>query len=711
MLRQLGTFFSIALLATPTVLPVLLSPKAAIAQTSTPRRIPKQCDVKQDFTNRLATLFSEARDATNEQGKTQESMTKLGQALAYLPQISDTQSRAYFVNFWNSVYADVGYWSKLTQQVKGQRLESSYLPLLDRYVELLDSLPSGYSYLKTVSLADLALQYHTIGYSQKSMTVFAKSRQASQSIQGEIFKGKALMYIAQKHFDTSQLTATGELLDRALQSLQQVPSDQARYTYDPLVNLAQIYAQLGNETQAEQIAAALPTNPDYQSSAWKSIAQALIEAQELDRAEQITSTLRNTHHRADLLGKLAVAYYSSNLTQSNQLFDRALQTLPEGDPIAVETLIEQYLEVGQFDSALELGQARLNSSILSDTMKSVVLAYAKAGQTEKVQQLLSEEITRILAEPEEGWRDASFDLLIPLAAQAQQFDWILQQYPQLPLSWRSSRPTLLPTVVAEYAKTGQWETVRQWVDGASTIDTPLSGTYMLAALAREAYNAGNREWANDIFDRAFRAANALEPPDLKADGLGEIALAYAQTGQEEPSLNVLSQAILAAKQTHPETSASVLDTLSWRFQKAQQWLGVFQIGMNYPSVIPKLAEQNRAGLVQQALESLPDAASKTQGLLLWANHFWNIQERDKALPLLDKALQLAKTVPGDESIVDRLGAEGGTIIEMQNDRGSLIEAVAVEYALWGEFDKAYTTATLLQDETTRNNVLRRLNCR
>lgn len=714
MLRQLKLLLSISTIATTTLNPLLFSHEKAIAETYTTTRSSRICNIKTDISNRISTVLVEARDAT-EQGKTQEAIAKLNEAIAFLPQVTDAQTRSYFVNLWNSVYEDVGYWSKLTDQVKDQQLQSSFISILDQYVGLLDSLPSGYSYLKTISLADIATQYAALGQPQKSITVFNKSRQASQSIRGEIFRAKALIFITQKALASGQITATSELLDRSLQLLQQVPVDQTRYTYAPLISLAELYARVGNDSKAQQIALSLPKNPDYQSSALKLIALAYLQSQKLDRAEQIAPTIANLSDRSLVFGQLAVSYAQTDPTQSNQLFELALQSIPDGDLMAVETLVERYLEVEQLDLALEFAQARLNPSILSEVMKSIVLAYADAGKTEQVTQLLSEELTNILSQPEDGWLYSSLDLLMSLAVQAQQFDWIVQKYPQLPQDWRNSRDTFLATATTEYAKTGQWEMVRQWVNQATAVDTPLSGTYMLAALAREAYNAGNKQWAMEIFQQAFLAANALSTPDGKAFGLGEIALAYAQTGQEEPSVNVLSQAILAAQQAPKEISPSLLDTLFFRFQQAQQWIGAFQIAVNTQSgnvllIIPELAKRDRAGLVQQAIDSLPIASLKTQGLLLWAKHFWNIQKRDLALPLLDQALRLARTVPGDESIVDRLGPDGGTIIEMDNDRGSLIEAIAVEYALWGEFDRAWQTANLLQDSTTRNAVLNRLNC-
>lgn len=714
MLRQLKLLLSISTIATTTLIPFLLSHKVAIAQTSAATRSSRICNIHTDVANRISTVFVEARDAT-EQGNTQEAIAKLNEAMAFLPQVTDAQTRSYFVNLWNSIYEDVGYWSKLTDQVTNKPVQSSLISILDQYVRLLDSLPSGYSYLKTISLADIATQYAALGQPQKSITVFNKSRQASQNIQGEIFRAKALIFITQKALASGQITATSEFLDRSLQLLQQVPSDQARYTYSPFISLAELYAKVGNESKAQQIALSLPKNPDYQSSALKLISLAYLQSQKLDQAEQLASTIANLADQSLVFGQLAVAYAQTDPTKSNQLFELALQSIPDGDLMAVETLVKRYLEVGQLDLALEFAQSRLNPSILSEVMKSIVLAYTKAGQTEKVTQLLSEELTNILSQPEDGWLYSSLDLVMSLAVQAQQFDWIVQKYPQLPQDWRNSRDTFLATATTEYAKTGQWETVQQWVNQATAVDTPLSSVYMRAALAREAYNAGNQQWAIEIFQQAFQAANSLETHDSKAFGLGEISLAYAQTGQEEPSLNVLSQAILAAQQAPKEISSSLLDSLFFRFQQAQQWIGAFQISVNTQSgnllvIIPELAKRDRAGLVQQAIDSLPIASLKTQGLLLWAKHFWNIQKREQALPLLAQALQFSKTVPGDESIVDHLGLDGGTIIEMDNDRGSLIEAIAVEYALWGEFDKAWQTVNLLQDSTTREAVFKRLNC-
>jgi hypothetical protein len=120
--------------------------------------------------------------------------------------------------------------------------------------------------------------------------------------------------------------------------------------------------------------------------------------------------------------------------------------------------------------------------------------------------------------------------------------------------------------------------------------------------------------------------------------------------------------------------------------------------------------QNRFDIATAIVPQSTVANGQTQLLLAIAQRYTDLKQSDKALPFLAEAFKVAQTIPGDESQFDRLGAEGGTVIEMENDRGSLIEAIAVQYARMKQPTQAVKVANTLQDQKTREQALEKVKC-
>ena len=83
---------------------------------------------------------------------------------------------------------------------------------------------------------------------------------------------------------------------------------------------------------------------------------------------------------------------------------------------------------------------------------------------------------------------------------------------------------------------------------------------------------------------------------------------------------------------------------------------------------------------------------------------------DKALPLLAQAFQVAQTIPGKESEVMRFGTDGLTVVDREDDRGSLLNVIALQYAHFKQFDQAFKVANTLQEKELREQTIGRIQC-
>ena len=101
---------------------------------------------------------------------------------------------------------------------------------------------------------------------------------------------------------------------------------------------------------------------------------------------------------------------------------------------------------------------------------------------------------------------------------------------------------------------------------------------------------------------------------------------------------------------------------------------------------------------------------KTQLLLAIARRYAELKQSQKALPILAQAFQIAQTIPGDESEFDRLGTDGSTVIPIETDRGSLTEAIAVQYAQLNRMTEALKVANTLKEKSTREEALQKVRC-
>ncbi|MBW4540991.1 MAG: hypothetical protein KME43_17915 [Myxacorys chilensis ATA2-1-KO14] len=700
------------------------------------------CNPDQTLESKVIIPLEQARNALDAKNG-DLTIGALQEGLAIAPQLSNSQIQAGLIEQWflETNGYPVSRFERLMQLMNRPQQPAQLELLLDQFLQLANRLTPGTSYIKTRGLAAIARQYTALSQPQKATIALSQARQTSRLIRGAVFSANALIEVAQGYAAIAQPQPTQEILAQVEQALQQIPantSESIKVTI--LERMAAIYAQIGNYATAQQIATRIPKNSDSQSIALRGIAEAYITAQKLQAAEQINLAIAAPSQKVPVLGQLAVAYSAKQPSKATQLFRQALQ-LAQSPTVArdmvlqeslLKGLVNAHLQVGQRDEALQL--TRLLKTSQTEAFKSVIAAYRQAGQTTKVKQLLSERL-RAIPGNNQPWSQIDIWELLQIAVGAKQFDWIGTEWTRISGIDYGLHDWQIVNMATVYAETAPYEQAVQWVNQLPLDNRPLSRIRSLAAIALTMHRSGNVTLANqllkqtqqriDVLDRANRAKIEREGGDLfdrdrfKPQALAAIALVYAQTNQAEfrPLLKQVSQ--LDVNMSDPAI-APPADNPFAVFMEAEQYVGAFQLAQDtkdqgiregrLQSSATALLKQNRFDLVLPVVNQLTSANNKTALLLAIAQRYGELQQLDRAMPILAQAVRVAQIIPGEESQVDRFGLDGATVLESSTDRGSFLEAIAVQYAQFKQPAEALKVANLLQEKQTREAALQAVRC-
>lgn len=707
------------------------------------------CNPEELLQSRVIIPLEQARTAL-ENKKGESALGSLQEALPIALQLRDTRMPSDVLQQW-LLDANEGYpttrFQRLMQQVDVQNQSAQIQSVLEQLLQLTSRLTPKTSYVKTRSLAAIARQYGMLGQSQLAMRQLELARVAAGSIQGAIFTANGLLDVAEGYAAIPQPQKALSVLAQIEPVIQKIPPN----TEEPLKfiileRMAATYAQAGDYAKAQQIAARLPKNSDSQSVAQRGIVQAYIAAQNLKMAEQMTSAIASPSQQVPALGKLAVAYHQvGQLDKAAQLLRQAVQLAqsPEvvRDPILqdalVKGLVDAHLQVGQRDEALKLAQSSLGTS-KEEALKTVLIAYSKAGQTNRVEQWLSDQLSTIRSNPNDWEQKLYIGNLLQTAIETQQFEWIRQQWSQfsaidhgyLLQDWQ------VVNMATAYAQMGQHQKALQWVQQLPLDNRQVLRIKLLAAIALKADQSGATEWANGLLQQSLQTIDPMvvayqermereggdlfERDRIKPQALAAIAVVYAQMGQAETTRQLLQQVIQLDVNMSDPAIAPPSDNPFAVFMEAQQYVGALQIAQGtkdsgiresrLQGSATALLKQNRFDLVLPVVEQITVPNNKTQLLLATTQRYSELQQVDKALPLLAQAFQVAQTIPGEESEVMRFGADGLTVVDREDDRGSLLNAIALQYAQFKQFDQAFKVANTLQEKQLREQTIGRIQC-
>ncbi|MEP0871426.1 hypothetical protein NDA01_16580 [Trichocoleus desertorum AS-A10] len=712
------------------------------------------CNLASPQDNEVLTLLDQARielDNRNTEAATRYLQAAFPNAL----QLSNAGKAELIQQWLLDPYEghSVSRLQRLMQQAETQKSSASMRPLLDQLLQLTNRLTASHSFVKTRGLAAIAHHYVNLGQPQQAKLALSQAQQAARSIQGPIFTAQALTDVAAGYAALSSSSAASKnqaqtaqaVLAQVEQAIKQIPPNTSESLQAALwPRLAAIYAQIGDYAKANQTVARLPKNSESQSFAQRGVVEAYIAAQNLSTAEQLTQAIATPVQKGLALGKLAVGYSQAKQPQkATQLLRQAVQLAQSPtaglDAITQDALlkaiVESYLQVGQRDEAFQLAKTALKGS-QTEAIRAVAIAYAQAGQNNSVRQLLSERLRTIEAMPPSWDRQLVSPSLLQLVMDTQQFEWVRQEWPRLAALDYGLQDDRVVKMATAYAQSGQHHQALQWAKELPISDRPLLQVKLMTAIAREAHRQGETQWANELLQQTLQSldpllrayderikregGDLLERDRFKPQSLALVALVYAQSNQAEPTRRLLQQVSqLDVNMSDPAIAPPDPNPFAL-FMATEQYVGALQLAQatknpeiriaRLQSSATALLKQNRFDLVLPVVDQITAADRKTQMLLAIAQRYGELQQVDKALPILAQAFRVAQSISGEESRVDRFGTDGATVMEASDDRGSLIEAIAVQYARFQQPTQALKVANTLQAKETREQALQAVKC-
>ena len=623
------------------------------------------------------------------------------------------------------------------------------LSTLVQFSQIASRLPLDYSYVKTRSFAAIAHQYTVLnpGQNQQALQALEQARQAARSIQGEIFTANALIDVAETYALIDDKASAQAVLIQIEAAVEKIPPNSSESLKGEILQrVATAYAQIGDFTKAQDIAARLPDQNELQSIALRGIVEGLIKLQQLSEAEASAQSISAPTQRILAFEKLAIAYQNANQpTKADRLIGQAQQlaetdnSLPNRE-FVLKGLAETYLQLGQRDAALQIAKNSLTFWQL-EVMRSVMTAFRQAGQNDVVESWLSEQLSNVETTSEYWEQQSNLTGLVSQAIATQQFEWISKEWSRIAAinsgAWLYDGQMV--EAATAYASTGQTEQAAAWVKQLPLATRPVLRVQSLAAIALNAYRSGQTDSANSLMEETLQSVDALvadyqsqpldhleEASQIKSGAFTALAVVYSQMGQTDLMSQLLQEVGKTDKSiTNPYIGGSSEQPFEV-FWDAKQYVGALQIAQATSAESTEgkdvrdsrlrvsassLLQQDRFDLALPVVDQLTQDSSKILLLLAIAQRYGELRQTDIALPFVDKAFQLAQTIPGEESQFDYAGADGTTEIPIESDRGSFLEAIALQYAQLKQSDRAVQVANRLQEASLRQQVLQAVRCK
>lgn len=740
MIRSVQSALLLSVLAIAPLENMLNPAYSALAQTPA---VAATCDANVPLQNQLGMIEEQARSALEQSNQT-EALQSLQEALAIAIQIQNTRLQAELLQRWlldNTEGYPTTRWQRLTQNIDQQDQPAQLQTVLGQFLQIANRITTSHSFIKTRSLAAIARHYAALepSQTQQSVQVLEQARQAARFIRGEVFTANALIDVAESYALIDDTTSAQTVLMQVEQAVQQIPPGTSELLKLVIIQrMATTYAQIGDFTTARQIADRLPAQSEIQSFALQGIVEGYIAASDLTQAEALAQSISAITHQIRAFEKLAIAYHNTNqpdkaeqwISQARQLAEPSI-SLPNPE-FTLRNLVETHLQLGQRDEALQLVQTSFNSPP-PEVIKSVMLAFSQAGQNNVVESWLSERLSDIEAISDSWEQSLYLGDVFRLAIATQQFEWIGKEWSRIAAINYGPQDQQMVEIATAYAASGQHVEAAEWAQQLPLASRPILRVRLLAAIALKAYQAGETRWANDLLQQTLQSVDSLaadyqrqfpedltQSPLIKPNALTAIAVVYSQTGQTDLMRQLLQQVSQLDPSITDPSFGGPVDQSFAVFMDAQQYVGALQLAQataesdvrqsRLQMSATALLQQDRFDLALPVVDQLTQDGSKTQLLLAIAQRYGELQQVDAALPILDRAFQFAQTIPGEESQVDRLGAEGGTIIDRTDDRGSILEAIALQYAQLGQGDRARQVVNQLQEARLRAQVMQSVQC-
>ena len=708
-------------------------------------RISCQNIIQSDLEERSRRLESEAADKIN-RGEISEGIKLFNQTLQAASRLMNQQEKSLLVERTVEGYIfQESRLGRLIQETNSQQ-KSQVINFLNQFQTFTQKLGTGYSFNKVRAFTSLATAYRELGEKDRAIAALSQALQTTKFIRGADFQTKSLTPIAQEYLALGRTSEAEKILNQSLQFAKQVKQSDAYLMSQILEPIASTYAKLGRLDQALQVAQTVPAEY-YRSQAQSEVIRAYLKNNQVKEAQQLAQKLENGEIKSKSSVEIAIYFANSRQVNfANQAFQQAIDTTKTANlpDVYRQQLIQTYAKAGQRDVALQAAIALIEKEPKAIALNTIAIEYAKAKQSQQVDRVLS--LLAPLVQQADAYDPVGYlQPLVETALQEKQFklaydlvrnlkdgqsefvfrvanatiaageiDLALQIVRSTDRAWVDLRSQLFGKIATIYAQRNR---IDQALKLVQETENAGSSPYRVAMLARIAALAGSR--ADEIFRTAIAEANSLDSAFFKAQAYGFISRGLLSSNKIDQAEKYLRLAIATAKkEKDPQLLSFNLRTIADHFNESEQFLAALEV----VKAIPEQAERNSElgeifnSLVQrEALDQAGAVATEyrepenqTRSLITLAEAWIAANQPQRATTMLTLAFQVAQTVPDPE--VRTIQVREDLAVDDDNDRASLLEAIALLYAKVREVDAALQVAQKIQDPKLREPLRQRIQC-
>ncbi|MGA0197729.1 MAG: hypothetical protein ACO3NK_01135 [Prochlorotrichaceae cyanobacterium] len=658
-----------------------------------------------------------------------------------------------------------GILQTFVEQAIQQNQPQTALTILPVLLEMAQALPTAYSAVKTQSLTTIATHYLALGDAVQARQILDQAITASTFLQGAEFQTKALTAIAQGYRDLGDTAQAETLLGESLQFARQMNHPQPIRHAWVLEPIALTYGELGNADQALAVVQELRNHdPSLQSYGNQTIAAVVrreAQSQQWDLALARLSELNDSMIKASLLAELAGERSKAGQPQPAQiLLQQAIETAKQETSEELQNnallrVLRIYGETtGRVSEVLPLVKT------LRDPASQATLYNALAAlesQPEQRMALLEQGVTaaRQIENPDQrsglmgsflqqhfaaqrwtialaliqSWpeddpftnKNEWLNILAKAAAQAGDWAASLAALEQLPEQWADYRNPGFQSIALGYAGTGDFAAALDLLPRITNNGSHPYRIRTLVGLADQARLQGDLRQSQALLRQAETMTQQLDFEPHQADALITLAISFNKAGQQTQAQQFQAQA-LQRLQRDPSMLGYHLQNMITQYLEAQDYNGAVQLAIAVPNIqeeqswilnnlAEKLIEANALETALAATNRIQKPEDKARFLVTLAAYYLTDGNFQAVTATLDQALSTAQTIADPESrqLVFRAPPDQ-TIVEDPNDRASLLETIALNYAQIGQLEKAMAVVEYLQDQTFRQALRQQLSC-
>jgi hypothetical protein len=576
------------------------------------------------------------------------------------------------------------------------------------------SLPQGHSFTKVRSLVQLANYTIHLGQPQLATPLLQAAEPAAQTgVQGDFFRSRALAQVARGQAIANQPNAK-KTLDQAVKLYASLPAkDQSQQL---ALDLGIAAASFGDEALAQPWSKLLPKETAaYISQTW---VRSALRNRKHQAAVAIARRITSPIHQAESLGEIS-EFYARNASPvtGRAVLSQAWTTIKD-DNIR-EQLVNAAGRSGYFDLAIDWSK-QIQSSNPSALFQTLILTLAKAQQPENASQVLDRYLQQIPISVTSNWQSFEYFSWANTARRARLLGWVADRWTSLPQDVTAA--LTVESFATDYAQQTSIATASTWTEKLA--DRPENSPFpskilAVTALADYAYAQQKPAQAQALLtqleaqikpyiQRLKKDGQSIGP--IQSEAYARIARVYGKAGQMVQARRLIQLAIKANPDLGNPQAAQPSDNPYSLMMEAKLFGLAYEVAQSIASPETRLSWMDGAAIALAKTKQLEQA----QQLLKQPNivGFMRVnllltiaaqQQGNGAIETLNQALTAAKTIPGAESEFDHLGAEGGTVIPMETDRGSAVIAVAVAYAKAGRVDQAKAIVAQLKDAENRQD--------